>query len=48
MPIDAEKGRRLTEDRPPFFRSWSAVYALVIGFEVFLISLFLLFTRLYR
>ena len=48
MPIDAEKERRIVEDRPPFFRSWSAVYALVLGFETFLILLFHLFTRSYK
>lgn len=48
MPIDAEKERRIVEDRPPFFGSWSAVYALVLGFEAFLILLFHLFTRSYK
>jgi hypothetical protein len=48
MPIDAEKERRLAEDLPPFFRSWFSVYALVLGFEAFLILLFLCFTRFYK
>jgi|GraSoiStandDraft_34_1057297.scaffolds.fasta_scaffold226353_2 hypothetical protein len=48
MPIDAEKERRLVEDRPPFFRSWFSVYALVLGFEAFLILLFHCFTRTYK
>jgi len=48
VPIDAEDKRRITEDRPPLFRSWSAVYALVLGFEAFLILLFHLFTRSYK
>lgn len=48
MPIDAEKERRITEDRPPFFRSWTGVYALVLGFLGFLVLLFRLFTRHYK
>ena len=48
MPIDADKERRIVEDRPPLLRSWSAVYALVLGFEAFLILLFHLFTRHYK
>jgi hypothetical protein len=48
VPIDAERERRVAEDRPPFFRSWSAVYALVLGLEAFLILLFHLFTRIYK
>ena len=46
MPIDRDKER--LDDRPPFFRSWSAVYALVLGFLGFLIIAFFLFTRHYQ
>lgn len=46
MPIDRDQGR--LDDRPPVFRSWSAVYALVLGFLGFLVFLFYLFTRHYR
>jgi len=48
MPIDPDKERRIIEDRPPFFKSWTAVYALVLGFLGFLVLLFHLFTRHYR
>ncbi|MEK7282797.1 MAG: hypothetical protein AAB249_03220 [Acidobacteriota bacterium] len=40
MPIDA--------DKPPFFRTWTGVYALVLGFLGFLVLVFYLFTRHYR
>jgi hypothetical protein len=33
------------DDRPPFFRRWGGVYALVLGIEAALIVLFHLFTR---
>jgi hypothetical protein len=48
MPDEADKERRIMEDRPPVFRTWSAVYALVLGFLAFLVVLFHLFTRHYR
>lgn len=48
MPIDAEKERRIIDDRPPFFRKWGGVYALVLGFLGFLVLLFHLFTRHYK
>jgi hypothetical protein len=48
MPTDADDQRNNTEDRPPFFRSWSGVYALVLGFLGVLVLLFHLFTRHYR
>ena len=48
MPIDPDREGRLAEDRPPFFRSWAGVYALVLGFLGFLVILFHLFTRYYR
>ncbi|HZM68915.1 MAG TPA: hypothetical protein VFB95_00945 [Candidatus Cryosericum sp.] len=48
MPIDPDKERQIMQDRPPFFRTWSAVYGLVLGFLAFLILLFQLFTRHYR
>ena len=48
MPIDPDRERHLIEDRPPFFRSWTGVYALVLGFLGFLVILFYLFTRYYR
>jgi len=35
-------------DRPPLFRSWAGVYALVLGTEGLLILLFHLFTRHFR
>lgn len=48
MPIDADKERSIIEDRPPFFRSWAGVYALVLGSLGFLVLLFHLFTRHYK
>ena len=48
MPIDPDKERRIVEDRPPFFGSWTPVYGLVLGFLGLLILLFDLFTRHYR
>lgn len=38
----------MTEDRPPVFRTWTGVYALVLGILGFLILAFYLFTRHYR
>jgi hypothetical protein len=48
MPIADDPGKRISEDRPPFFRSWTGVYAVVLGFLGFLILAFHLFTRYYR
>ena len=33
------------DDRPPFFRSWTGVYVVVLGFLGFLILVFSLLTR---
>ena len=46
MTIDPEKVKQVLDDRPPFFRTWSGVYAVVLGFLGFLILLFALLTRL--
>jgi hypothetical protein len=46
VTIDPEKARQVLDDRPPFFRTWSGVYAAVLGFLGFLILLFALLTRL--
>jgi hypothetical protein len=48
MPMDPDTQRRIVDDKPPFFRTWSAVYGLVLGFLAGLILLFHLFTRHYR
>ena len=48
MPIERDKERRIIEDRPPWFGSWTPIYALVLGFLGFLVLLFHLFTRHYR
>ena len=48
MPNDRDTERRITDDRPPFFRTWTGVYALVLGVLGFLILVFHLFTRHYR
>ena len=46
MTIDPGKFKQVLDDRPPFFRSWTGVYAVVLGFLAFLIVLFALLTRL--
>jgi len=46
MTDDAAKNRQVLDDRPPFFRSWTGVYAVVLGFLAFLVLLFHLMTRL--
>jgi hypothetical protein len=48
MPTDADTEDPTPEDRPPVFRSWTGVYALVLGFLGLLVLLFHLFTRHYR
>ena len=35
-------------DKPPLFKSWRTWYALVIGFLVLLILLFVLFTEKFQ
>jgi hypothetical protein len=45
MTTDPEKARQILDDRPPFFRSWTGVYAVVLGFLAFLILVFHLLTR---
>jgi len=48
MPLDPDKERQIIGDQPPFFRRWSRVYGVVLGFLAFLVLLFYLFTRHYR
>ena len=48
MPMDPDRERRITDDRPPFLGSWGAVYAVVLGLLGLLVLLFHLFTRHYR
>jgi hypothetical protein len=45
MTTDPEKTKRVLDDRPPFFRSWAGVYAVVLGFLGVLILVFHLLTR---
>ena len=33
------------DEKPPFFKSWSTWYLIVIGFLILLIILFFLFTK---
>ena len=47
MTLDPEKLKQVLDDRPPFFRSWSGVYAVVLGFLGALILLFAVLTRLF-
>jgi hypothetical protein len=46
MTSDPEKARQLLDDRPPFFRSWTGVYAVVLGLLAVLVLIFHLMTRL--
>jgi hypothetical protein len=46
MTTDPEKAKRILDDRPPFFRTWTGVYAAVIGFLGVLVLVFHLLTRL--
>jgi hypothetical protein len=48
MPTDDDKKSQILQDRPPVFRTWAGVYALVLGVLGFLTLLFHLFTRHYR
>ena len=48
MPLDAEKEKQIVQDQPRFFRKWSGVYGVVLGFLAFLVLLFYLITRHYR
>ncbi len=34
-------------DRPPFFKSWTALYTLVISFLALLVVLFYIFMKVY-
>ncbi len=42
MTIDPDK---VLDDRPPFFRTWTGVYAVVLGLLGFLVLVFHLLTR---
>ncbi len=42
-----EETREVDEGKPPFFDSWSKMYALVMGVLAVLILLFYLFTEYY-
>ncbi|WP_347158148.1 hypothetical protein [Pontibacter chitinilyticus] len=42
-PVDTEAPL----EKPPFFKSWSGMYWLVLGNLAFLVGLFYLITRLY-
>ncbi len=48
MSNDAEREGPIIEDRPPVFRTWAGVYALVFGILALLTLLFHLFTRHYQ
>jgi hypothetical protein len=45
MTTDPDKPRRILDDRPPFFRTWTGIYAAVLGFLAFLVLVFHLLTR---
>ncbi len=46
MTTDPEKAKRILDDRPPFFRTWTDVYAAVIGLLGVLVLVFSLLTRI--
>jgi len=46
MTIDPGKIKQVLDDRPPFFRTWTGVYAVVLGILGALILLFALLTWL--
>jgi len=46
MTTDPDKARRVLDDRPPFFRTWTGVYGVVLGFLGFLVLVFHLLTRI--
>ena len=46
MTTDPDKVRRVLDDRPPLFRSWTGIYAVVLGFLGFLVLVFHLLTRI--
>jgi len=46
MTTDPDKRRRVLDDRPPFFRTWAGVYAVVLGFLGLLVLFFHLLTRI--
>ena len=48
MPIDPGKEKQIVQDQPPFFRSWTGLYALVLGVLALLVLLFYLFTQHYK
>ena len=48
MPLDPDKERQIVQDQPPFFRNWSSVYGVVLGFLAVLVVFFYLVTRHYR
>ncbi len=45
MTDDPSRLRLLLDDRPPFFRTWVGVYAVVLGFLGFLVLVFHLLTQ---
>ena len=48
MKIDPKKEKQILEDKPPFFRTWTGMYALVLGVLGLLVLIFHLFTQHYQ
>ena len=46
MTTDPEKTSRILDDRPPFFGTWTKIYAAVLGFLGLLVLVFHLLTRI--
>lgn len=45
MTNDPDKARRVLDDRPPWFRTWTGVYGVVLAFLGLLVLVFYLLTR---
>ena len=46
-PGNSISKREESADQPPFFRSWSTIYTLVLSFLALLIVLFYVFMKVY-
>jgi len=44
----AQRTAELDDEKPPFFSTWSRLYAAIVAYLAFLILLFYLFTRAYH
>ncbi len=47
MLTQAEADLEVTDDTPPVGKTWSALYVIVLGFQLLLLIAFALFSRAY-